>query len=280
MQIKAFAKLNLTLDITGKREDGYHLLDSLMLSVEPYDIVTLQKADKITIECSDGEISNEDNIAVTAAKRFFEYSKINGGARINIEKHIPKAAGMGGGSADAAAVICGLNQLYETSYTNEQLCEIGLLVGADVPFCIVGGAARVQGIGEKIEPLKTNDSLYFVIVKNGIKASTKDAYQTLDGYKGQLKFYTPKTVDAWCSCDFERAIKSIGNAFINAVGLYDADKILLEYLPKAISLSGSGPSVFAVFDDLSCAQECFEGVKKTGIECYLSKAMDKGIIIE
>ena len=153
MKVKACAKINLTLDIVGKRCDGYHLIDSVFQSVSIFDELCVEKGDGITVKCSVGSIDNKDNIVCKAAEKFFENTKINGGAAIEIKKNIPLAAGLGGGSADAAAVIVALDRLYETKLSNEQICSIGLSVGADVPFCTVGGTARVGGIGEIVEKL-------------------------------------------------------------------------------------------------------------------------------
>jgi 4-diphosphocytidyl-2-C-methyl-D-erythritol kinase len=121
MRYIANAKINFTLDIKGKKQDGYHLIDSVMQSVSLSDIVSVEKADEISVICGDDEISGEKNIAFKAAKEFFLYAEINGGARITIEKHIPKAAGLGGGSADAAAVLRGLNELYGEPFSKERL---------------------------------------------------------------------------------------------------------------------------------------------------------------
>ena len=140
LKIKANAKINLSLSVLGKRKDGYHELDTVMQSISLYDTVYIEKGDKITGEC--GEFGGEDNIAFKAAAAFFKVCSINGGANIKIEKRRPSAAGMGGGSADAAAVLVGLNKLYKTKLSYEKLLSIAVKLGADVPFLICGGSAR------------------------------------------------------------------------------------------------------------------------------------------
>ena len=124
MKVKACAKINLTLDIVGKRCDGYHIIDSVFQSVNLFDEIFIEKSSGITVGCSVGSIDNQNNIVYKAAERFFEFTNINGGATIEIKKNIPLAAGLGGGSADAAAVIVALDRLYETKLSNEQICRL------------------------------------------------------------------------------------------------------------------------------------------------------------
>ena len=280
MKIKAFAKINLTLDICGKREDGYHLLDSVMQSVTPADSITLEKNDNINIFCSDSTLNTEENIVYKAANVFFEYTKINSGVDIFLEKHIPKAAGMGGGSADAAAVIVGLNKLYNTNLSQEELLSLGLKVGADVPFCIIGGTARVRGIGEKVESISPVCGLYAVTVKNGIKGSTKEMYAKLDQNTTFKRNDTPNAVKAIENKDNLFLCQNIGNAFADVNGLYGAEQIFQPTKPLCVSLSGSGPTVFALYNDLDKAINALEYIKQQNIECYLSEFSVQGILIE
>lgn len=278
MRLKTFAKLNLTLDICGKRDDGYHLLDSVMLSVEPADIVTLKKSDSITVKCSKAELSGEDNIAYKAAVAYFKTAEINAGVEIYIEKHIPEAAGLGGGSADAAAVIKGLDSLYGTNFSSDKLREIALTVGADVPFCIDGGCARVRGIGEKVEPLSAVKGMYFVIAKNGVKGSTGAMYGMLDSMQTEKNNDTPDMLEALLCGDALRIAKHVGNAFTAVAGLYGMDEIFSVTNPLAVSLSGSGPSVFAVYADEQSARRAQEYVASKGIECFYATPQTDGII--
>ncbi len=279
MKIKAFAKINLTLDITGRREDGYHLIDSVMQSVSLFDEISILKSDGISVKCSVKELSGEGNIAHLAACRFFEAVKIRGGAEIYIEKNIPYPAGLGGGSADAAAVIMGLDRLYHTNLKPEKLLEIGLSVGADVPFCMVGGTARAEGIGEVITPIKSLDNLYILLAQNGKKTSTRDMYEKIDGLSTDVRFYTPQFVNS-INSDNRADFSCIGNIFASCTLLYGIDKILEPTLPLAVSLSGSGPTVFAIYSSFSDAYKAKELLEEQDIWCCLCEESKSGIIIE
>ncbi len=251
IKLKAYAKINLTLDITGKRNDGYHLLDSIMQSISLCDTVTLEKSSNITVDCNIDGI--KDNIAYLSALKFFEYTNICGGVKIGIDKNIPLSSGMGGGSADAGAVICGLNALYQARLDKEDLCKIGLSVGADVPFCIVGGTARVRGIGEKVESLPDIPNCYIVVIKSGEKSSTKDMYQKLD-CKQDLPQKTSEVIDAIKDGNIYGISSNLGNAFGSVFDYTDIKDEFLKTQPLGISLSGSGPTVFGIYDDKDKAE--------------------------
>lgn len=280
IRVKAYAKLNLTLDIVGKLENGYHELDSVMVSVEPYDVVTLKKAHITSVSCSDPSLAGEENIAFKAANAFFEYTKINGGAEIYIEKHIPQAAGLGGGSADAAAVIRGLNELYCTGLSYDVLREIGLKVGADVPFCIEGGIARARGIGERIEKLPFINGLKLIILKKGFKASTGAMYAAIDAMSGKLAATTSQAVEAIENKDNITLIKNISNHFAAVCAEALCGHDALKQKADAFSLSGSGPTVFAVFTDEHKAESIFEELYKRESNCFLSDIKPSGIEFE
>ena len=195
MKIKANAKINLTLDVLGKRDDGYHLIDSVFQSVSLGDIVTVNKCDVIRVDCTDSTICDESNIAYKAAKMLKDEFNLPGGISIQLKKVIPVAAGMAGGSSDAAAVLVALNKLYETNLSEDELCEIGLSVGADVPFCIIGGTARVGGIGEKMEKLPDMPQCAIIIIKHGQKLSTADMYRQVDAYPQDKYYYSNIKID-------------------------------------------------------------------------------------
>ncbi|MBQ2302617.1 MAG: 4-(cytidine 5'-diphospho)-2-C-methyl-D-erythritol kinase, partial [Oscillospiraceae bacterium] len=143
--VKAPAKINLFLDIVGKLPNGYHEIKSVMQTVDLFDYVKVEKADKITVDCNNNAPEGESNIALKAAKLFFERAEIESGAKISIDKRIPMQAGMAGGSADAAAVLFGLNKIFDEPLSMEELCEIGAKCGADVPFSIMGGTMAAEG---------------------------------------------------------------------------------------------------------------------------------------
>ena len=278
MKLKANAKINLTLDVLGKREDGYHLIDSVFQSVSLGDTVTVQKADAISLCCTDSTICEQSNIACKAAKSFFDYTGVRGGAKIAIEKHIPLASGMGGGSADAAAVIVALDKLYKTNLTKEQLCEIGLSVGADVPFCIAGGTARVGGIGEQMQKLPDMPDCAILLIKHGKKLSTADMYSRLDAYP-QDKFYTQQMVDGINRGDINAVCKNVYNAFSSVC---DNERLIEDIKttnPLAVSLSGSGPTVFAIYKNEDDAKKA-SGLLDTKYKPIIATPDKSGIIFE
>lgn len=279
VKLEARAKINLTLDVLGKREDGYHLIDSVFQSVSLCDEVDVEKADEISVGCTDSTICDESNIAYKAAKKFFEYADISGGAKIVIEKHIPLASGMGGGSADAAAVIVALDKIYETNLSQEQLCKIGLSVGADVPFCIVGGTARVGGIGEKMQKLPDMPDCAMLLIKHGAKQSTADMYGRVDAYP-QDKFYTQKMVEGIRNNDLPVVCQNVFNAFDSVCDNAKLTQDIKDTKPLAVSLSGSGPTVFAIYKDFACAQKAKELLEIKGYSPIISYPTKSGIIIE
>ncbi len=279
MKVKACAKINLTLDVVGKRADGYHLIDSVFQSVSLCDEVEIQKSNTIIVRCSDETICDESNIAYKAAEKFFEFTKICGGAEIVIEKHIPLASGMGGGSADAAAVIVALNKIYKTNLTDEQLCKIGLSVGADVPFCIVGGTARVEGIGEKMTKLPDMPDCAMLLIKHGKKLSTADMYKKVDAYP-QNKYYTQAMVDGIKSNNLGAVYQNVFNAFDSVCDNEKLTQDIKDTKPLAVSLSGSGPTVFAIYNNINEAKIALKALEDMGYNPKIATPNANGIIFE
>ena len=279
MKLKACAKINLTLDILGKREDGYHIIDSVFQSVSLCDEIDIQKSNTITVRCTDNTICDRSNIAYKAVQKFFEYVGIDGGADIKIEKHIPLASGMGGGSADAAAVIVALDRLYETNLSQERLCEIGLSVGADVPFCIMGGTARVGGIGDKIEKMPDMPECAIILIKHGKKQSTADMYRQVDTYP-QDKYYTQSMVDAIKNSNLSAVCQNVFNAFSSVCNDEKLTKDIKKTNPLVVSLSGSGPTVFAVYNNIADAHKAKNVLKQKNYNPIIAVPSKFGIIFE
>lgn len=279
MKIKANAKTNLTLDICSKREDGYHIIDSVMQSVSIWDNVVIKKSNRIRVWYSDMETCGEDDICFKAAKSFFEYGKLMGGVDIRITKRIPCVAGMGGSSSDAAAVIVGLNKMYKTAYSLDTLCKIGLKVGADVPFCIVGGTARVGGIGEKVTSIKSIPDCAFLIVVLGKKKSTKQMYDAIDSKPFQ-PFKTENMINAINGGDLKGVCNNISNAFKGVHSIEYEESLLSRFNPLGIGLSGSGPAVFAVFEREEDAVNAQNVLKEQNIVSYVALPKKQGIEIE
>ena len=266
MKIKANAKINLSLVVCGKRSDGYHLIDTVMHSVNLYDLVQINKANEISVIC--GEISQEENIAFKAAKMFFEYTNISGGCEIIIEKNIPTCAGMGGGSADAAAVLCGLNRLYNADLSYETLCDMAVKLGADVPFFIKGGCQRATGIGEVLQQHKPLEKGYFVLAKGDKKPSTAQMYRIIDGNK-LISSNTTKILEFISKNDLKGLSNNLNNAFEIVWKESLIKEKLYDFSPLAVALTGSGPTWFAVFEDFESATKLKEKLLNQNIECYL-----------
>ena len=279
MKLKANAKINLTLDIIGKRADGYHVIDSVFQSISLCDEVCVEKDNELSVECSDNTICDNSNIAYKAAEKFFEYTGLDGGVHITIKKQIPLASGMGGGSADAAAVIVALDKLYETNLSQDELCKIGLLVGADVPFCIVGGTARVGGIGEQMSALPDMPDCAILIIKHGKKLSTADMYKKVDAYP-QTAFYTEVVANALKKGDLDAVCKNVFNAFSDVCDNSELINNIKFTNPLAVSLSGSGPTVFAIYGSVSDAQQASNVLTNKGYSPIIATAAKSGVTIE
>ncbi|MDO4608672.1 MAG: 4-(cytidine 5'-diphospho)-2-C-methyl-D-erythritol kinase [Clostridia bacterium] len=279
MKLKANAKINLTLDVVGKRDDGYHLIDSVFQSISLCDTICIEKSDKLVVRCTNNTIDSDSNIAYKAAQSFFEYTQISGGAFISIEKNIPLVSGMGGGSADAAAVIIALDKLYDTNLDIKSLCEIGLAVGADVPFCLIGGTMRVGGIGEKMEKLPDMPDCSILVIKHGQKLSTADMYKKIDDSPIQIHT-TPFMVDSIVSGDLSSVCKNVSNAFASVCDNTQFVNDIKTTNPLGVSLTGSGPTVFAIYKDDKAATSALKLLADKGYNPIVTKPVNQGIIFE
>ena len=246
----ANAKINTFLDITGKRADGYHLLETVMQSVDLADIVTVELThdDEITVSCSDPTIPEDGgNICYKAADLFFALLGERGSTDIFIDKRIPHGAGLGGGSADAAAVLRGLNELYNKPFDEATLLGLALKTGADVPFCMMGGTKLCRGIGEKMTAEEPYPAKYFLIVKPDFECDTKAAYADYDVTMVQRK---------------ERQKNELYNIFRM---IYKNDELnsivqtLTEQGAVGAELTGSGSAVFGAFER---EREAFAAARK------------------
>lgn len=282
--IFAHAKINLTLQITGRRSDGYHTLKSVMQSISLHDIVTVTKDSSdfpISVSCTDAKIPRgSGNIAYKAAEVFFAVTGAeNTGTHIHIVKNIPSEAGLGGGSADGAAVIAALDRLYHTDLGEERLCAIGAGVGADVPFCIKGGTVLCEGIGEIMTALPPLPECTIVIGKGGGGVSTKDAYAAIDRM-GRVS-----------ACDFEVSafdgdIVQIAEVCSNAFEyvsdideIKDVRSIIRSSGALCAVMSGSGSAVYGIFTDISAAKMCGERLAAAGYYAKICKPVPFGVSI-
>lgn len=271
--LNAYAKINLYLDVTGNRSDGYHCIKSVMQSISLYDTVTVSKnnSDNIRITCSDKNIPcDEANTAFKAAQAFFRETKDYFGVDIDIVKRIPSQAGLGGGSSDGAVVLTALNQISHTGFSIQELCEIGAKAGADIPFCIMGGTALCEGIGEILTPLRPLPDCYIVIAKGTAGISTKEAYNKIDLLTNKdnsdmpiLSIYNNSDIAEICSVCYNIFEMVSDVSEINTI-----KEIMYRYGALVSCMSGSGSAVFGIFTDNAYALKCTEYLKASN---YFSK---------
>jgi len=258
MKLLSPAKINLFLQVTGKRADGYHELFSLMCCVDLCDTVFLQFGPKnIRIESSDPQIPlDETNLACRAAAVFFKMLNVNDGLEIFIDKSIPVAAGLGGGSSNAASVLKGLNQHYGHPFSRNQLMSMGLGLGADVPFFLFGKPALARGIGEKLQAYPGKLPFHFVVVYPGFMVSTAEVFQNLNlGLtKGEKNFKKPFSIKTCFDpglhlCNDLEIVTASEHPVITSI-----KEQLLTYGALGALMSGSGPTVFGLFSESHTAE--------------------------
>ena len=283
IKVKAYAKINLMLDIIYKRTDGYHDLFMIMQSIGIYDTVTVSetKSKKITITCNIDDIPlDEHNIAHKAANAFFAETKIrNKGINIDIVKRIPHAAGMAGGSADGAGVLVALNELTGAGLTDDELCKIGVKIGADVPFCIKGGTLLAQGIGDVLNKVKPLRRCYIVIAKPDCSVNTAFAYRQFDECG---KAHTPDKLGmlyAMQSRDLNEICSKMENVFEQFIAVenkVEIKEVMRNNSALGVCMSGSGPTVFGIFDDREKAEKCALELKPLAKDIAVTVPVSKG----
>ena len=278
------AKINLSLDVMGLDDRGYHLLDMIMQTVSLFERVTVSKKEKdITLSSNARYIPTDSkNVAVKAAMLFFEYTGIQGGVHIHIKKTVPIKAGMAGGSADAAGVIVGLDKIYETNLTRQQMCEIGAKAGSDVPFMIMGGTKRVQGVGEIIKPCPPMPRCYLVVCMPDKGVSTPAAFANYDTLGEKTLVETDKLVAAMEENDIYGVAKYMANDLEKAAASEYTQPIKEELIQQgAIGsvMTGSGAAVFGVFDDEDKAKAAVEYFRGRVRSVFIAKPVGFGATI-
>ena len=288
IELKSRAKINLSIDVLGKREDGYHLVEMIMQTIDLYDIIkiTENKINEININSNSLDIPlNKNNIVYKAAKVLKDKFNIKNGLDIFIEKNIPVAAGMAGGSCNAAAVLVGLNKLWNLNLSEKELQEIGLTLGADVPFCISGNAALAQGIGEELTYIKgLSKDTSILVCKPNLFVSTKDVYQGLDLEnikdrpdnellikcleKGNIKLLSENMVNV---------LETVTSKMHNEIA--DIEKIMLDNNALGSMMSGSGPTVFGLFEKEEDALKAKGELLKKYNQVYVVRSSEKGVEI-
>ena len=254
LRLEARAKINWSLDITGVREDGYHLMDMLMQPVTLSDTITLTPGEELSLSCAGFPLlkADERHLALRAALLLKEYTGYPGGAAIHVFKRIPVGAGLGGGSADAAAVLRGLNDLWQTRVSPGDLEALGLQLGADVPFCLRGGLTRTRGIGEDMENLPCGRYYSLILIQPCRGLSTRDVFQAYHASADQAHPDTETSVRALAAGDLLPLKKSLGNV-LQSVSVAMRPEIgkalhrLREAGADVALMTGSGSAVFGVF---------------------------------
>ncbi|MBQ4466304.1 MAG: 4-(cytidine 5'-diphospho)-2-C-methyl-D-erythritol kinase [Oscillospiraceae bacterium] len=257
LTLQCAAKLNLSLDVTGKREDGYHTLESIFQSVNVYDTIelTAEEGDGISLSCeTQGVPCDERNLAWKAAQAILDESGKQAKISIFLKKAIPSGAGMGGGSSDAAGVLWGLNRMLECGFSDEKLREIGVKLGADVPFILLGGMALVEGIGEILRPMTPlHDQVKLVIVKGTDSVSTPEAYKAIDALEGPVHPDTAGAVWAVETQDTGLLAEKCANLFEAVTNCRDVNRAkrrLMDMGAMCAVMTGSGAAVFGIFPDV------------------------------
>ncbi len=281
MKLKAYAKINWHLNVTGRREDGYHLLDMLMQPISLADDIVLEKADAFHLTVSNAPYipATRDNLVLRAAAALKEHSGVPCAANIDLIKHIPVGAGLGGGSTDAAAVLWGLNEMWGLHYSADALADIGLKLGADIPFCVYGGFARVRGIGESVQPLGPLKPYWLVVIQPCCGLSTKEVFSSLNLDQPELKErQLANTMRALQNADYTLLKASMRNDLQETSlrlrpQIAHAIHSLYESGARAAMMSGSGSAVFGVFNGYQAAASAHRSLSKKYRTCHVCSTL-------
>ncbi len=287
LTLKANSKINLLLDITGIKKNGYHSLFTVMQSISLADIITVEKTkgERITVSCDTAGVpTDKSNIVYKCAEKFFEYACItkNKGVHIHIEKHVPFCAGMGGGSGDGAAVLVALNKIFKTNYPERVLCRIGVKVGADIPFCIVGGTALALDTGAVVAPLPELGDYKIVVVKPEDGVSTKEAYAAVDAVENMKHPKNSTMLELLADGESEAALKLCSNVFEQAFDIHgrvDIKDVMNKNGALASCMTGSGSAVYGIFKDKENAEKSVEQLKDMFDKIYLCSPENVGVEI-
>ncbi len=279
ISLQAKAKINLSLDVTAKRPDGYHDLASVMQTIDLCDTVTIvpKQTNQIIVTTTSAELCDmTDNLAYRAACFFNSRFALENGYHINIIKSIPIGAGLAGGSADAAAVINGLCQLYNKKLDDKMLADIGATLGADVPFCLKGGTALAEGIGERLMPFDNQTDFYLVLVKPQESISTAQVFQNFLFDKVLEHPNNHQLISALQAGNLELAIKNMGNVLETVTvkwlpQIAEIKQQLFSFGALYAQMSGSGSTVFGIFNSLETAQAAKRQIEKRWQNVYLAR---------
>lgn len=287
IKLKSRAKINLSIDVLGVREDGYHLVEMIMQTIDLYDLIEIKEIidNKILITTNSNEIPvDSNNIVYKAANLIKETFNIDRGIEIYIEKNIPVAAGMAGGSSNAAAILVGLNNLWNLNLNDKQLEEIGLKIGADVPFCIKGGTVLSEGIGEKLTEIKgLDEDVSILVCKPNLFVSTKEIYELIDSREIKIRPNNNLLIDCLKNNKIEILAKNMFNVLEEVTVekypiIRKIEKIMMENKALGAMMSGSGPTVFGLYknkdDALKCKSILEKEFKQTFVVCCNNKGVE------
>lgn len=271
---KARAKINLGLDVCGKLDNGYHIVKMIMQEVDLYDVISFRKREDpdiiLSVESDDylGDITG--NLIFRAAKLMKEYYSIRQGIEIHLEKRIPVAAGMAGGSTDAATTMIAMNEMFELGQTREQLMELAVSLGADIPFCILGGTALAEGIGEKLSSLPAPRQCVLLIAKPNIMVSTREVYERLDAKEIKDHPDIDAMVQSLQTGDFDKLVGQMGNVLETVTielhpVIQDIKDTMKACGAQNAMMSGSGPTVFGIFHNQETAGKAMQEIKNRNL---------------
>lgn len=268
--LKALGKINLGLDVLGRRPNGYHDVRMVMQTVYLYDQILLEKTDKEGISLKTNLFYlpvNENNLAYRAAKMLIDEFTIKEGVHISLEKHIPVAAGMAGGSSNAAAVLYGMNRLFQLGLTDQELMERGVKLGADVPYCIMRGTVLAEGIGEELTPLPAMPKCHVLLAKPPISVSTQKVYEKLDAQEVTEHPDIDGILLGLQTGDLKKITSSMGNVLENVtITEYPQIERIKDVMKEEGALnammSGSGPTVFGIYDDKMLARRAAARIRE------------------
>lgn len=286
MKLRAFAKINLGLDVIRRREDGYHDVRMIMQTIQMYDQLEMEKKSSkgIALTANLSYIPvNENNLVYKAAKLLMDQYQIQEGVSVHLNKFIPVAAGMAGGSSDAAAALVGMNKLFRLGMSKEELMKVGVKIGADVPYCIMRGTALSEGIGEKLTALPSLPACYILIGKPGVSVSTKFVYTNLKLDEKTKHPDIDGMLDALQRQDLYGITDRMENVLESVtVPAYPVIQEIKNHMKAHGALnalmSGSGPTVFGIFDDKEKAEFACEKLKESGLtrQTFLTTAFNYG----
>ncbi len=268
--LNGYAKINLGLDVLGCLPNGYHEVKMIMQSINLYDTITISTTDDndIILKSDNANLpTNRDNLIYKAARLILDESKVNTGLKISLTKRIPMAAGMAGGSTDAAATLIGINKLLNLNYTQQKLRELGVKIGADVPYCIMLGTALSEGIGEKLTSLTPMPECHILIAKPDIDVSTALVYKKLDS----VPSYNHPDIDGMCEALSNNSLTGITDRMANVLEEVTVSEYpvintikndMLRLKARNSLMSGSGPTVFGIYDNITDAKNAFFTMKE------------------